>query len=61
MEFIFALLAFACGAYFVAKSNERNPYLWAGLGLVIGPFAILIVALLGPANPEEDSTEKDDN
>ncbi|MFO7578290.1 MAG: hypothetical protein R6W66_11255 [Pelovirga sp.] len=36
----------ACGAYAVAKSRGRNYRLWFAVGLIIGPFAVLIVALL---------------
>lgn len=40
----------ACGAYAVAKGRGRNPRLWFVVSLVIGPFAVLIVAML-PLGP----------
>ncbi len=43
-------IVMACGAYAVAKSRGRNRHLWFAVGLMIGPFAILIVALL-PLGP----------
>lgn len=43
-------IVMACGAYAVAKSRGRNSRLWFAIGLVIGPFAILLVAML-PLGP----------
>lgn len=48
---IFVLwVVMACGAYAVAKSRGRNCRLWFAISLIIGPFAVLIVALL-PLGP----------
>lgn len=46
MEYLLIWLVFPCAAYSTAKTKKRNPYLWAGIALLIGPFAILIVSLL---------------
>lgn len=46
MEFLIMLGLFGCAAYAVAKSKDRNPVLWFCLGLVIGPFAALILAFM---------------
>jgi len=46
MELVFWFTVFPIAAGFVAKSKGRNVFLWGGLGLLLGPFAILIVALL---------------
>ena len=57
MEFLIMLGLFGCAAYAVAKSKDRNPLLWFFLGLVIGPFAALILALL-PAGPNAEKGYK---
>lgn len=50
MEFFLIFpLVFACAAASLAKSKNRNPYVWFPLGLVLGPFAVLIVAMLKTA------------
>ena len=49
MEYLIAWLVFPFAAASLAKGKKRNIYLWALLGLLIGPFAILIVALIKPA------------
>ena len=41
MEFIIIWLVFPIAAGTVAKGKKRNVYLFAALGLLIGPFAIL--------------------
>lgn len=46
MEYLLIWALFAGAAYAVAKSKGRNPYLWFVVGLFIGPFAALVVALL---------------
>lgn len=38
-------IVFACAAFSVAASKGKNRYLWFGIGLLIGPFAALILAL----------------
>lgn len=48
MEFLFAWLVFGCAAASVAKGKNRSVVLWAALGLLIGPFALLIIALMKP-------------
>ena len=49
MEYLVAWLVFPFAAASLAKGKKRNVYLWASLGLLLGPFAILIVALIKPA------------
>lgn len=48
MELIIAWLVFPIAAGSVAKGKNRNVYLFAALGLLIGPFAILVAALIEP-------------
>lgn len=48
MELIIAWLVFPIAAGSVAKGKKRNVYLFAALGLLIGPFAILVAALVEP-------------
>lgn len=43
---IWVMFAVAAGS--VAKEKNRNIYLWGALALLIGPFAILAVALMKP-------------
>ena len=46
MEYLLIWILFACAAYAVAGSRGRNKYLWFVIGLFIGPFAVLVVALI---------------
>jgi hypothetical protein len=46
MEFFIGWILFGVGAGSVAKGKNRSVALWVVLGLLIGPFAILIIALL---------------
>jgi len=39
-------IIFGAGTYLIARDKNRNPILWGLLGLVIGPFAMLIVAIM---------------
>lgn len=39
-------IVFGAAAASMAKSKGRNVYLWVALGLLIGPFAVLIVAMM---------------
>ena len=48
MEYLIFWLVFGCAAYSIAKGKNRNAILWFFIGLLIGPFAILIVALMKP-------------
>lgn len=49
MEYLLAWLVFPFAAGSLARGKNRNMILWGLLGLVLGPFAILIVALIKPA------------
>ena len=49
MEFILLWVVFAVAAGVLAKGKNRNVALWAILGLLIGPFAILAGGLIKPA------------
>jgi hypothetical protein len=53
MNYIIGWLLFGVAAYCVAKSKGRSLVFWTVLGLLIGPFALLILAFL-------PSTEKGD-
>ena len=57
MEYFIVWALFACAAYAVAKSKGRNRYLWFVVGLLIGPFAALVLALL-PAGPNAEAGYK---
>ena len=46
MRYIVIWLFFAGAAAYIAKGKDRNPVLWALIGALLGPFAIIIVALL---------------
>lgn len=53
MEFFFAWIVFGCAAASFAKGKNRNVALWAGIGLLLGPFAILILLVMKPAPGKE--------
>lgn len=46
IAYLIAWCLFSCAAYSLAKGKGRNPRLWAAIGLVLGPLAVLIVALM---------------
>ncbi|GAB4562603.1 MAG: hypothetical protein Tsb0017_21090 [Geothermobacteraceae bacterium] len=48
MEFLFMWAAFGVGAASIAKGKNFNVPLWVCLGLLLGPFALLIMALRKP-------------
>jgi hypothetical protein len=55
MEYLFIPIVFAAAAGALAKGKNRNIFLWAALGLIIGPIAALIVAMMKSApGPEQD-------
>ncbi len=60
MNFVIMWIVFGCAAYSVANRNGRRGYIWFGVALLIGPFAILIVAMMPKIIPNDDqaSTEK---
>ncbi len=49
MEYLIAWVVMAAAAGSVAKGKNRSVLLWAVLGLLLGPLAILIVAMMKPA------------
>ena len=49
MEYLLIWVVFGCAAYSLAKGKNRRGVLWFFIGLLIGPFAILTVALMKPA------------
>ncbi len=49
MEFFFAWIVFGVAAASMAKGKNRNILLWVIIGLLIGPFALLIMAMMKPA------------
>jgi len=49
MEYLIAWLVFPFAAASLARGKNRNVFLWAFVGLLLGPFAVLIVALIKPA------------
>ena len=55
MEYLLIPVVFAAAAVSLAKGKNRNVVLWGALGLIIGPFAILAVALMKPAPGVEQS------
>jgi len=46
MNYLIGWVLFGVAAFSVAKSKGRNTILWTLLGLLIGPFALLILAFL---------------
>jgi hypothetical protein len=48
MEYIFMWLIFGCAAASIAKGKNFNAVLWFFVGLLIGPFACLILAFKKP-------------
>lgn len=48
MGFFFMVIMFCVGAGLVAKGKNRNILGWSLAALVIGPFALLILALIKP-------------
>ncbi len=53
-QFILIWVVFAAAAASMAKSKGRNIYLWVAISLLIGPFAVLIVAVM-KTTPKGDS------
>lgn len=58
MEYLIGWLVFSAAAASIAKGKNRNVFLWAGLGILLGPFAILIVAMMGPAPPKDEGSDE---
>lgn len=58
MEYLIGWLVFSAASVSVAKGKNRNVFLWAALGILLGPFAILIVALLKPLAPTKEGAEE---
>jgi hypothetical protein len=55
MEFLIPWALFGAAAGTMAKGKNRSIPLWVVIGLLIGPFAVLIVALMKTApGPEQD-------
>ena len=44
LNFVLMIIIFGCAAYSVAVSKGKNPYLWFGIGLFIGPIAVLVLS-----------------
>ncbi len=55
MNYIIMWGVFAAAAASLAKGKNRNVLLWVGIGLLIGPFALLIIAMLKTAPGEDQS------
>jgi len=53
MNYLIGWLLFGVAAYSVAKSKGRSLVFWTVLGLLIGPFALLIIAFLPPTEKGE--------
>jgi hypothetical protein len=49
MEYLIAWALFGAAAASMAKGKNRSVVPWVLIGLLIGPFALLILALLKPA------------
>jgi biotin transporter BioY len=50
MEFIIAWILFGVAAGYLAKEKKRTVVLWVIIGLLIGPFALLIIGLMKPGS-----------
>jgi uncharacterized membrane protein YhdT len=57
MQYLLMWVVFACAAYSVAVSKGKNRYLWFGIGLIIGPFAVLVLALMSIKPGEHKNLE----
>jgi len=59
MNAIIMWIVFGCAAYSVAGTKGRRPFVWFGIGLLIGPFAVLVVGMMPKVITEkiESSTE----
>ena len=55
MEYLIAWILFGAAAGSLAKGKNRRVWLWVVIGLFIGPFAVLVVALMKPAPGPEQS------
>jgi len=55
MNYLIMWVVFACAAYSVANRNGKNRYLWFGIGLLIGPIAVLILGLMSIKPGEKNS------
>lgn len=49
MEYLIAWILFGVAAASLAKGKNRNVVIWTIIGLLIGPFALLVIALMKPA------------
>lgn len=49
MEYLIMWAVFGFAAASLARGKNRNVLLWVVIGLLIGPFAVLIIALMKPA------------
>lgn len=54
-QLLFLWVVFCAAAASVARSRGRNMYLWGALALLIGPFAILLVAIMKPTETSDKS------
>jgi hypothetical protein len=55
MEFFIAWLIFGAAAASLAKGKNRNVVFWVFIGLLIGPFALLIIAMMKPGpGPDQE-------
>jgi len=54
MQYLVFWLIFPYAAYTIAKSKDLNTTLWIVIGLLLGPFALLAVALAKPG-PNADT------
>jgi hypothetical protein len=55
MEFFIAWLLFGAAAASLAKGKNRNVVFWVVIGLLIGPFALLIIAMMKPGpGPDQE-------
>ncbi len=48
MELLIAWAIFGIAAGTLAKGKNRNVFLWVVIGLLLGPFAMLIIAVIKP-------------
>jgi hypothetical protein len=50
MEYLLFWSVFGFAAASLAKGKNRNIYLWFLIGILTGPFGVLICALIKPAD-----------
>ena len=57
MEILIAWIIFGIAAASLAKSKNRSVVLWLFIGLLIGPFALLVITIMKPGPGSDQGYE----